>query len=101
MWESTARDLIALMLEVPEDSFGVAVNVLVPESVTARLNHAAALRKQAAEYRDQAAKETSGAARELKELGLSLRDVGAALGVSFQRAHQLVNGGKKPDQLDR
>jgi hypothetical protein len=51
------------------------------------MNSAKALmRAQAA-----AARERRIAARELKAKGLTVRDIGAALGISYQRAQQLVS----------
>jgi len=38
----------------------------------------------------QRAEEARKAARELSENGVTLRDIGRLMGVSYQRAHQLV-----------
>jgi peptidyl-dipeptidase Dcp len=46
----------------------------------------------AANARKEAAVESRRAAKALRASGLTVRDIGAALGVSFQRAHQLVKG---------
>lgn len=89
--EATARDVIALMLDVEPDSFGVDVHVELPESVTSHLARSATLREQAADAQAGAAAEVRAAARDLAGRGVTVRDIGAALGVSHQRAHQLVN----------
>lgn len=58
----------------------------------AALKESAALREHAARDQSEAARLTSRAARRLhEEEGLPLRDVGIALGISYQRAHQLVD----------
>jgi len=49
------------------------------------------LRKEEAECRSNAARETRAAAQELHGMGLALQQIGDILGVSRQRAHQLVN----------
>ena len=60
------------------------------DEVREHLAAAERLRDDAAEATRRAAEESRAAARELAASGLSLRDVGEALGVSHQRAHQLV-----------
>jgi hypothetical protein len=93
--EAMARDLIAIMDEVPGDSFGLDVHITLPEDVQAELERSAALREQAARSQAQAAQLSRQAARRLHDQGLPLRDVGQALGVSFQRAKQLVDEADK------
>ncbi len=89
--EPMARDLIALWLEIPEDSFDVAVHVELPKDVQHHLELAAKYATDSAHAQAQAARERRIAARELKAKGLTVRDIGAALGVSYQRAQQLVS----------
>lgn len=88
--EPTARDLIALWLDVPASSFEVDVQVELPESVRHHLELAAKLRREAADAQACAAEKYRCAANELKAGGLTVRDIGRALGISYQRAHQLV-----------
>lgn len=88
--ELMARDLVAVMREVEPDSFGLDVELLLPASVEEHISEAARLRALAAESNAAAAKQSRDAARELSEAGLTVRDVGEVLGVSHQRAHQLV-----------
>lgn len=90
--EPMARDLVATMLEVPADSFGMVVVPVLPVGVREHLTTAERLRSEAADATGRAAEESRAAARELVAAGLSLRDVGDALGVSHQRAHQLAKG---------
>jgi hypothetical protein len=93
--EPMARDLIAIMDDIPVDSFRVNVHITLPPDVAADLERSAALREEAARAQAQAAQLSRHAARHLRDHGLSLRDVGQALGVSFQRAKQLI------DEADR
>ncbi len=89
--EPMARDLISIMEDVPADSFAVTVRVTLPAEVQAELERSAELRQQAARNQAEAAQLARRAARRLRDEGLPLRDVGLALGVSFQRAKQLID----------
>lgn len=93
--EPMARDLIAIMDDIPADSFNVNVHITLPPDIAAELERSAALREEAARVQAQAAQLSRQAARHLRDRGLPLRDVGQALGVSFQRAKQLI------DEADR
>jgi predicted RNase H-like HicB family nuclease len=93
--EDVARELISLMTDQPGDSFGIQVELLLPEDVRRDLEQSAELREQAARSQAKAAQLTRHAARRLRDRGLPLRDVGQALGVSFQRAKQLVDEAEK------
>ena len=93
--EPMARDLIAIMDDIPADSFNVNVHITLPPDIAAELERSAALREEAARAQAQAAQLSRQAARHLRDHGLPLRDVGQALGVSFQRTKQLI------DEADR
>jgi hypothetical protein len=93
--EPMARDLIAIMEDIPADSFQVTVRITLPEEVAAELQRSAALREEAARNQAEAAQLARQAARHLRDHGLPLRDVGRALGVSFQRAKQLIDEADK------
>lgn len=88
--EPMARDLIATWLDIEPDSFAVTPQVELPAEATRHLEQAAKYRMEAAEAQAEAAREYRFAALSLREKGLTVRDVGAALGVSFQRAQQLI-----------
>lgn len=88
--EPMARDLIAVMEQVPADSFSVDIDIQRPATVAARLHRAKELAAVAAAAQSESAAEVRLAARELHDDGVPLRDIGTILGVSFQRAHQLV-----------
>ena len=89
--EPMARDLIAIMDNIPADSFGLDVTLTLPADVQAELDRSAELRDQAARSQAQAAQLARRAARRLRDQGLPLQDVGQVLGVSFQRAKQLID----------
>lgn len=97
--EPMARDLIALWLDAPADSFDVEVQVELPEAVQHHLELSAKLRQEAAASQAAAADEYRRAAIELKEIGLTVRDIGAALGISHQRVQQLVTSAAAPVML--
>ena len=86
------KDFIASLTEQPESSFEVEYQFDLPAEVTEALQRAEHLQREAEVARKAAASEARRAARALKDSGLSLRDVGFALGISFQRAHQLIQG---------
>jgi hypothetical protein len=88
--EPMVRDLIAVYLDVPPDSFAVNTQVELPDSVRYRLELVAKLRQEAADAQAAAAEEYRRAAAELKAGGLTVRDIGVALGISHQRVQQLV-----------
>ena len=93
--EPMARDLVAIMDDIPLDAFKVNVHITLPPEVASELERSAALREEAARAQAQAAQLSRQAARHLRDHGLSLRDVGQALGVSFQRAKQLIDEADK------
>ena len=84
-------DLISLVTDEPATSFDHQLgSIELPESVAGHLDTAKQLREQAARSQHDAAEEARKAARELSEDGVPLRDIGRLMGVSYQRAHQLV-----------
>lgn len=91
--EDMARDAIAGVLDVPPDSFDVAVIPEMPHTVRAIVEEATRARSEAAQAQDAAAQLTREAARRLVDEGLTVRDAGALLGVSHQRIAQLVRPG--------
>lgn len=88
-------DLISVITDQPPTSFDCQLGAIeLPESVTSHLDTAKQLREQAARSQhgtaEKARKAARKAARELSEHGVPLRDIGRLMGVSDQRAHQLV-----------
>lgn len=90
--EATARELIAMWLDVPTDHIRVVMDYtrIDPDA----LHLAAAARNEQAkadEMTRAAAKQWREAARRLvRTNGLSLRDAAAVLGVTFSRVQQLL-----------
>jgi hypothetical protein len=89
--QEMAQDLVATMLDVPPGSFGLRFEISLPDLVEGHLKRAAALREESKQAQSEAARELRLAAKSLREQDLSLRDIGEVLGVSHQRAHQLVS----------
>ena len=88
--EATIREAIAFVAEVPQDSFDLVVCPVLPTPIEDRISEARRLRLVAGEAAQAAAVEWGQVARELAEI-MALRDVGRILGISPQRAQQLVN----------
>ena len=89
--EDMARDAIAATQDVATDSFAVTVVPELPAKVQAILDEVRATRAAAELASEVASMKAREAARILHEEGMPLRDVGRVLGVSHQRAHQLVS----------
>lgn len=87
-----ARDLIAIMRDVPADSFDIKIKVELPHNAQAHLEAARDYHERATAAASRAAAETKAAACALADSGVTLRDIGKTLGVSHQRAHQLLAG---------
>jgi predicted RNase H-like HicB family nuclease len=88
--EAMARDVLSLLLDLPEDSFDVRVEPVVPPEIAQDLDEARRLRREAKEVAEQAGARVRHAARVLASEGLTVRDIGVILGVSYQRAQQLL-----------
>jgi predicted RNase H-like HicB family nuclease len=85
----------ALALFVPEKvaaSADLAADIRLPLAAKRALSEATKKREQADIIVKQSQDAARAAARALAKQGLSLRDVGKLLGVTRQRAHQLVGG---------
>lgn len=87
-----AREWIALTLDVPLGEVDVTVTVdrIGTVEVARRVAAIRDQRARAAQLDLQATAQAAGLARELAGAGVTVRDIGTALGVSFQRAHQLT-----------
>ena len=89
-----AREYIAVTLDVPIESVTVELEVERVGAVTGIQELLLAIqaeRAQALELERDATRKTAQLARALVDQEVPLRDVGAVLGVSHQRAHQLVS----------
>lgn len=89
--DEMAIDYIAIVEDVAPESIAITKRIEVPDSVRSHLDAVAHARAIEAENRTRAAEESRAAARELKQLGLTVREVGETLGVSHQRAQQLIS----------
>lgn len=85
-------EAIAFVSQVPQDSVQVTVTPAIPEDIAAELARVEDLRSQARAADREAAALHADAARRLQAQGLSVRDIGSVLGLSHQRAQQLITG---------
>lgn len=83
-----ATDLIEEMTDSRD--FSVTIHYNLPPEVEEHRTKAETLRREELRLRNEASVELRAAARTLRNEGLALRDVGALLGVSTQRAGQLL-----------
>jgi predicted RNase H-like HicB family nuclease len=89
--EAMAREVVSLLLEVDPNDFDLDVQAAIPDELRAELSRARELQRQAERAQAEAATLVREVARKLREQGLTMADVGAVLGVSFQRASQLLD----------
>lgn len=88
--EPMTRDYLEIVEGVSAAAVQVTIDIVLPQSARAHLESMRRLRSEAADAQAQAAVESRAAARALKDEGLTVREIGALLGVSHQRAHQLI-----------
>jgi len=89
--ESQARDAIAALLDVTEDSFDLDVRPVLDKALATLVADLRAARNAAEQAQQHAAVTASASARALLAAGLTMRDAGAVLGLSHQRVAQLVD----------
>ncbi len=92
--EAAAREVIALVLDVPEDGFDV---VVVPELSEEHRDALAELDRAKEQYAESmvalAERQRRATLLLVEEAGLTVRDAATVLGVSFQRVSQLTSRG--------
>ncbi|MDR0783331.1 MAG: hypothetical protein LBE83_06190 [Propionibacteriaceae bacterium] len=88
--EDTVREAIAFVAAIPEDSFAIEVCPVLPEAYSLEEARAKRAREAASLANTQAAQHSRAAAHALADAGLAVRDIGRIMGVSHQRAHQLI-----------
>jgi hypothetical protein len=87
--ETMAREYISLVLDEEIDSVGIrSVSIA---GLAEKLERAAADRDRARDLEASASALVREVAQDLRAESVSLAEIGAILGVSHQRAHQLVN----------
>ncbi len=86
----TIREAIAFVADVPEDSFTIELNPVLPEVYSLAEARARIARETALAANSEAARESRIAARALADEGWTVRDIGTVMGVSHQRAAQLL-----------
>ena len=86
--DAMTSELIELMTGERPDA--VHYDIQLPEDVKHHLEAAKRYRAEATSANSQAAVEVRAAAQALHDAGVPLRDIGRILGVTYQRAHQLV-----------
>ncbi|MFT4299348.1 MAG: hypothetical protein QM597_06935 [Aeromicrobium sp.] len=84
------REAISFVTDLPEDQITVKVIPRIGDDIARTVDQAQRDRAEAERLAQAASENLRRAARELHAQGLSLRDIGVVLGVSFQRAGQLV-----------
>lgn len=90
--DEMVQDFIEAKTEQTVSADSIKVKLQLPTEVEAMLRNVERLREEADAARNSAANESRKVARTLKSSGLTVRDIGATLGVSFQRAQQLISG---------
>jgi DNA-directed RNA polymerase specialized sigma subunit len=94
--EAMAREVIALVLDVPEDSFDV---VVAPELSEEHRDALAELDRAKEQYAQSMAalaeRQQKATLLLVRDAGLTVRDAATVLGVSFQRVSQLTSHSEK------
>ncbi len=88
--EEMARDVIALLEDVPPDSFDVDITHRVAGDLDDDIAEARRLRREADDLSARSREATADVARRLRDAGLSVREIGALLGIAHQRAQQIL-----------
>ncbi len=91
--EHMARDAIALLLDVPADSFDIDIRQVLDPEVAQAVDEAISARSEAADRRRVAALKSREAVRLLDQRGLPQRDIGRILHLSHQRVAQILASG--------
>lgn len=84
------REALAFQSGLAEDAFDIVVVPVLPTAYVEAAQEAEAQREAAAMAQSRAAELARESARALHAAGLTLRDIGTVMGVSHQRAAQLL-----------
>ncbi len=89
--ESMVRDAIALLLDVPSDSFDVKLEPVLSRDLQKKVGRARKARDDAEALQHEAAIASADVASDLvRNAHLTVRDAGRVLGLSHQRIAQLL-----------
>ncbi|MDR0436484.1 MAG: hypothetical protein LBH11_07005 [Propionibacteriaceae bacterium] len=88
--ETMAASLAATVWNVPIETVEAVMSVKLPEQAEKAMADARTMFRQSDELKHSASIKSREAASMLRAQGWGLKDIGEALGVSTQRAHQLV-----------
>jgi hypothetical protein len=89
--KNEARDVVALMLDAPEESFDLELAVKLDARMEHILDEARTARQQFESSQRIAQEKLRAAAEQFKDVaGLGVRDIGSLLNVSFQRISQIL-----------
>lgn len=92
------REAIAFLTGEPPEQVSVTVTPQLSSDVEEGLANVRRLADTAARAADQAADQRIALAQRLREDGLTVRDIGQIMGVSYQRAGQLITDSKQPTE---
>ncbi|PVY23636.1 HicB family toxin-antitoxin system [Williamsia muralis] len=94
--EEEAIDYIAVTTDVPKSTVSVSTRVIVDDiDATEKANMARDLKAMAAHYEASSSDATRDIVQFLATRDVPYRDIGAIVGISPQRAHQLVEAMQK------
>lgn len=99
--EPMARDYIAMILDISEDSFEVKVTPEIGAGVDGELLGLRQADEELEAARQRAVEQRRKVARQLDSLGLSGREIAVVLEVSPQRVSQLLGKGKSKTAVSR
>jgi hypothetical protein len=88
--EDMARDLVALKLDVPPDSFDVVMHWMLDRVLNDAVLRAVTAKARAAAAQAEASNLLRHAVRVATADGMPMRDIGEILGISHQRVAQLL-----------
>ncbi|WP_345493572.1 hypothetical protein [Nocardia callitridis] len=94
--EGMARDLVAVMTDSEPDSFDLVIEW--PDHIAGALDAYQAAGIEADQAAERATKARRDTAAMLQAEGATVRDIGALMGVSFQRAQQIIESGREREQ---